>query len=109
MTNETSCCIHILNSNFEHIGSFGNIGSGEGEFDNPQHLACDSTGNVHVADYNNQAFSAEGVFLTEFGEHGRGRGELRGPNDIAIDSDDRVYVSEYSNNRISVFTSGGLL
>ncbi len=88
---------------------FGEHGSGPGEFDIPRDIACDSTGNLYVADTNNhriQILTAEGKFLRMFGKYGQGRGELDQPMSIAIDTSDRVYVGDY-NNRISVFTSEG--
>ena len=103
-------CIQILNSDLSYVGCFGEEGSGQGQFDDPQHLACDSTGNVYVADCDNhriQVFTAEGGFLRMFGRQGGGRGELWQPTGLAIDSCGRVYVSELDNDRVSVFTSEG--
>ena len=73
-------------------------------------IACDSIGNVYLADYSNhciQVFTAEGQFLRVFGERGRGRGELDRPVGIAIDMNDIVYVYDCGNECVSVFTSKG--
>ena len=77
-------------------------GSGVGQFRSPSSIACDSTGQVYVADTGNhriQVFSAEGEYLRNF--------YVVGPHGIAVDSDDKVYVSADGQNHISVYTSGG--
>ncbi len=97
--------VQVLNSDLNLFSSFGEKeGSGEGQFNHPQDVACDSTGKVYVADRNNnriQVFTADGKFLRMFG-----RGKLYLPISIAVDTSDRVYVGDY-NHHISVFTSEG--
>ncbi len=59
-------CVHILNSELSIYGAFGKSGSGEGQFNSPEHITCDSTGKVYVADSGNhriQVFTAEDEFL----------------------------------------------
>ena len=103
--------IQILNFDLStSVVSFGKKGSGKGCFDYPYSVACDSTGNVYVADVHNhriQVFTAEGKFLRMFGRYGKGRGELGYPIGVAIDTSDMVYVNENNNDRVSVFTSDG--
>ena len=84
--------------------------SGNGQLYCPWDVACDSTGNVYVADSWNhciQVFTAEGEYLRQFGKKGSGNGELNWPSSITIDSDNVVYVTEYWNHRVSVFTCEG--
>ena len=104
-------CIQILSFDLStSVLSFGEKGSGKGYFNCPYSVACDSTGNVYVADSCNhhiQVFTAEGTFLRMFGSRGEGRGELGHPLGVAIDTSDMVYVSESSNHRVSVFTLDG--
>ena len=45
--------VQILNSDLSFSSTFGKEGSGKGQFDTPNGIACDSTGNVYVADSNN--------------------------------------------------------
>ena len=102
--------VHVLNSDLTFSSTFGKKGSGKGQLDSPQGIACDSTGKVYVADTGNhriQVFTAEGKFLMMFGSCGHGRGELYLPLGVAIDASGTVYVSEERNSRVSVFTSGG--
>ena len=100
----------ILNSDLTISSPFGKSGTGEGEFQSVRDVACDSTGNVYVADRDNdriQVFTAEGRFLRMFGGRIEGERKLKWPSGITIDSNDMVYVSEWSGNRVSVFTSEG--
>ena len=104
--------VQVLNSDLTYSSTFWGARQchGEGEFDYPCGVACDSTGNVYVTDFNQhriQVFTAEGKFLRMFGEKGDGKGELNGPTGIAVDADNMVYVCESENCRISVFTSEG--
>ena len=104
------CWMCILNSDLTMSSSFGKPGAGEGEFQSARDVACDSSGNVYVADRDNdriQVFTAEGRFLRMFGGRVGGVRKLMWPNGITIDSNDMVYVSEWSGNRVSVFTSEG--
>ena len=103
--------IQVLHSDLSLFTTFGRHGSGKGQFECPQGIACDSTGNVYVADHDNdnnriQVFTAEGKFLRMFGTRGQGKGELNMPIGIAV-HDGLLYVGEGENSRVSVFTLEG--
>ena len=102
-------CVQVLNSDLTFSSTIGKEG-GQGEFDSPRGIACDSTGNVYVVERGNhriQIFTSTGEFLRIFGSDCEGRWELYRPGGIALDVEDNVYVSEPDNHRISVFTSEG--
>ena len=102
--------VQVLNSDLTFSSTFGNKGSGKGQFKHPEGISCDSTGKVYVTDSFNhriQVFTACGKFLRMFGRYGKGRGELNYPAGITVDTDDIVYVSEFNNERVSVFTHEG--
>ena len=107
MTDTGNNCVQVLNSDLTFSSTFGKDGDGKGQFWYPTGIACDSAGEVYVADTNNhriQVFTAEGKFVGIFGVCGQ---ELSSPYGIAIDSSNMVYVSESKNSCITVFTTEG--
>lgn len=85
-------------------------GSGNGQFYYPEDIAIDSSGNIYVADHDNnrvQKFDSNGNYLTQFGSYGTGEGYFINPCGIDVDRWDNVYVSEPHNNRIQKFDSNG--
>jgi RTX calcium-binding nonapeptide repeat (4 copies)/NHL repeat len=104
-------------------------GSGDGQLWTPQGVAVSSSGNVYVADWNNdrvQEFSSSGAFLRTWGWgvddgsnalqictsscqagiSGAGDGQFDGPATLTIDSSG-VFVADYFNHRIDKFSSSG--
>jgi len=80
-----------------YLGSFGEPGSGPGQFSVPHAMAFDSQGRLFVADRGNsriQIFDPEYRFVAEWRQFGR-------PNDVFIDDDDTMYVldSESGDDR----------
>lgn len=76
----------------QFITSWGSLGSGPGQLNQPKGLTLDEANNVYVADeFNNriQKFDSDGNFITEFGQD-----RLNHPIDVAIDSQGRVYASD---------------
>ena len=72
------------------IRSFGEPGTGPGEFRVPHSVFLDRRGLVYVTDRENnrvQVFTADGTHLSEWAD-------VRRPNDLFITEDDRVYVAE---------------
>lgn len=84
--------------------------SGNGQFNNPQGIAIDSTGNIYVVDYGNyrvQKFDSSGTYITQWGSHGSGNGQFRDADGLAVDSSGNVYVADGGNYRVQKFTSDG--
>jgi LPXTG-motif cell wall-anchored protein len=84
------------------------VGNGRGEFSHPEGIATDSSGNVYVADTQNdriQKFNSSGEYVTEWGKHGTGPGEVIQPGSVATDSKGNVYVTDV--DRIQKFDSNG--
>ncbi len=97
--------IQILNSDFSYFGTFGK--KGKGQFINPRHIACDSTGNVYVSDHNIQVFTAEGKFLRKFNRDSK---HMQTPHGLAIAPCGTMVYSSININddhHVSVFTSEG--
>ncbi len=86
--------IQILNSDLSTYSTFGKYNSGLGQFDRPEHIACDGIGNIYVADWGTnhiQVFTADGEFLRAF----TAGVERWHPFGVAVGSRGIVYVSEY--------------
>ena len=72
------------------LKSWGKLGKGAGEFDQPHALAMDSKGRLFVGDRGNnrvQIFDQDGKYLAEWSQFSR-------PSGIAIDRQDNVYVAD---------------
>lgn len=88
----------------------GAAGSGPGQFDDPQAVTIAPSGNVFVADTDNNRIvelSQSGAYLNEFGRYGSGEGRLHTPTGVAVDAAGRVYVVDSFNDRIEVFSEAG--
>ena len=111
----------------------GAVVDGDGQFYSPKDFAIDPSGNIWVADTNNnriQKFDSSGTFLLKFGSEGcqviqnDGRIGENGPNgswintdthngkfcnpvSIDFDSSGKVYVADHNNRRIQQFDSSG--
>ena len=102
--------IRKLDSSGGVIENWGDVGSGDGQFNIPWGIAVDQVGNVYVADgYNHriQKFNSSGDFLAKWGEFGSGDGQFKYPHGVSTDSRGNVYVADAGNHRIQKFNSNG--
>lgn len=98
-------------------GSWGKLGTGEGEFDfhDEGHPHVKSTGGmvvhddtVFVADKNRvQMFDLEGVYLGSWSSRGRGPGQLLKPTHMSVGYDGNIYVLDMTQRVVQVFTPDG--
>lgn len=82
--------VHKFSPDGEHLLSWGEPGTGPGEFNLPHGIKVDAAGKVYVADRENdriQIFTGEGGFLTEWTDVAR-------PTELFIDAAGNVYVAE---------------
>ncbi len=96
--------------NIQFITKWGTQGSGDGQFNRPNNIAVDNTGNIYVTDFGNnriQVFDCNGNFLRKWGSQGSGDEEFDGLSGISVDSMGYVYVSEIYNHRVQVFDQDG--
>ena len=90
--------------------SWGEAGTGPGQFAEPRGLAADARGNLYVADSKNgriQVFGIQGEFLREFGTKGTGDGQLNDPCGLAVDLGGEVWVADTWNHRVVRFGPNG--
>ena len=102
-------CVSVFSQHGEKLQSFGNKGSGHGQFNDPRGLAVDGEGNILVADRNNhriQKFTTSGIFLRAVGTKGSGPLQFNCPCDILFNaSNNKIYVVDGRNSRIQVLNS----
>jgi DNA-binding beta-propeller fold protein YncE len=91
--------------------TWGEQGSADGRFLQPQGIAIDGDGNIYVADTRNhsiQKFNAMGEFTAKWGGYpGSGPGDFQYPSGVAADSRGYIYVADSGNNRIQKFDAEG--
>jgi len=86
--------------------TYGEKGTGDGQFDNPYGVGVDDVGRVWVADSANdrvQLLSPTGSFMTKWGVNGTGDGEFDNPMSVVASPKGDVYVADAGNDRIQRF------
>ncbi|HEV2124991.1 MAG TPA: 6-bladed beta-propeller, partial [Chloroflexota bacterium] len=82
--------VHQFTATGEYVRSWGEPGTGPGEFNLPHGIAVDAQGQVLVADRENeriQFFSPDGAYLTEWRD-------VQRPTQVRVGPDGLIYVSE---------------
>ena len=97
--NATGTPARILkfNSAGELLMTFGEMGSGPGQFMQPHALAMDSKGRLFVGDRSNnrvQIFDQDGTFIDMWYQFGR-------PSGIYIDANDRLYSADSESGSVN--------
>lgn len=86
--------VHRFSPAGELLASWGEPGSGPGQFNLPHSIAVDRSGRVFVADRENsriQIFTSDGDFLTSWDWVNR-------PDDLFIDDQENLYIAELGWN-----------
>jgi sugar lactone lactonase YvrE len=100
------------------LGSTDGIGT-KASFYYPQGVAVDASGNVFVADTNNnriRKITPDGIVTTLAGTGGSGStngvastATFSNPQGVAVDGSNNIYVADTGNNLIRKVTSAGLV
>ena len=88
------------------MSQFGSKGVHEEQFQSPWSVACNSRGDIVVADFNNhriQVFDRNGKFLFKFGSKGKGKGQFDCPCNVTVDQRNQIVVVDTDNHRIQIF------
>jgi DNA-binding beta-propeller fold protein YncE len=88
------------------VSRFGGKGDRPGEFNAPQAVSVDPSGNIYIADTGNnrvQKFDSSGRFLTQIGGFGWGPEQFNEPVSLWAENGLDVFVADYDNQRISRF------
>ena len=89
---------------------------GEGELWYPEGITIDSSGNIWVADVDNnrvEEFSATGTYELQVGcalgacSSGAGNGQFWGPHELTADANGNVWVGDNGNYRVEEFSATG--
>jgi DNA-binding beta-propeller fold protein YncE len=91
---------------YEYVLSWGEQGTGPGQFNGASKMGSDLDGNIYVCDdlnYRIQKFDSLGNFLMMFGEYGQGPGQFRAPTDVAVDDSGYIYVTDFYSCRVQKF------
>ena len=123
--------MQVFDTDGNYKNSFGEQGTGEGQFERPTGVTVDAHGDVYVSDWGNNRvlqFNAEGQYIWSFNgdatlskvarnymltnavsnrlrETGRLEHEryLRRPRSVRIDSEFRLFIPDYESYRIQVY------
>ncbi|MCB4792555.1 MAG: carboxypeptidase regulatory-like domain-containing protein [Elusimicrobia bacterium] len=91
------------------------------QLNSPRGVAVDDSGNVYIADYDNQRIrkvTVSGIISTIAGNGTAGfsgdgesaiLAKFNGPRGVAVDVSGNVYVADYGNNRIRKINSSGII
>ena len=109
--------IQILDADGEFVESWGEFGTGDGQFNFNQNqmpgggIAIGADGVIYVVDQHNdrvQKFDADRTFVLSWGSTGSDEGQFIDPVGVAIDPDGNVYVSDFRRNVVQKFDADGV-
>ncbi|MFA6198085.1 MAG: 6-bladed beta-propeller [Patescibacteria group bacterium] len=102
----------IYDSNGNYRTTFGSLGSGNGQFQQPSGVVA-TADRIYVADSGNnriQLFSYSGdtaTYVSQFGGLGTSDGQFNTPKRVQL-FNNQLYVTDSGNNRVQVFTPAGV-
>ena len=98
--------IKIFDQKGKFASSFGNKGSGRGEFSQPLGIDIDDSGKIYIADSGNQRvqiFAATGSYVAEI-KLPRKNDHAADPTDVVVDNlNNTCYISDNDNHQILAY------
>ena len=97
---------------YTFLAKWGGLAAGAGtsQFNFPNDVALDASGNIYVVDLSNnriQKFNSSTEYVTQWGFSGTGEGGFSSPQGLAVDASGNVYVADTGHSLIQKFTSTG--
>jgi hypothetical protein len=95
---------------FTHLNTFGTFGSANGQMKNPRGISVDASGNISVADTDNnrvQVFTSAGAFVRSTGVFGAGNAQFKGPQALFVDINGIAHVADTDNHRMQALNGSG--
>jgi hypothetical protein len=105
-----STSVSIYNASWGWVGTFGSIGSNNGQLSSATGIALGKDGYLYIADGGNhrvQVFATHGGYLGKFGSEGTEDGKFKNPSDVVLDDSGYIYVSESGSPRVQIFRRQG--
>lgn len=102
--------VRIFDLDGTYVGTFGERGTGPGQFQFPTYLALDPRGHVYVTDTLNariQVFDPDGRYLRTLGGRGDAVGMFDKPKGVALDTFGNVYVVDSAWSNVQIFNQRG--
>lgn len=87
----------------KYLGSWGEKGTQEAQFSQPEGMTIDPSGNVYIADTGNnriQKLTLKGQFICEVGGFGWDKNQFHHPVAVEAPNGLDVFVADYNNQRI---------
>ena len=102
--------VQKLTTSGTFLSSFGMLGSGNGQLNNPRGVCLDSSGRVFISDCGNSrisVFEADGTFLYHISGNTVDSSNLNAPWGLTFDQCGNLHVVDTNSNTIKVFTPQG--
>ena len=100
-----------VSADFRLVAQWGSSGTANGQFRVPEGIVVDWSGDVYVADQNNnrvQKFGSDGTFILAFsGPADPDLNHFNGPSHLALDPQGNVLVSNEGAYRVEKFSPSG--
>ena len=89
---------------------FGSYGAGDGQFQYPCSVMCNSRGEIVVVSdsHHIQVLDRKGKLMFQIGQKGQGNGQFSSPSGVTVDQrNNQIVVADTFNHRIQIFDEKG--